>query len=98
MRLSGYNSNPQAPWYKILKQTMAYLYQHPHVPIMYSRKYDVEKPLPLLVNKGKVEVISPKVHSPIAYSDGDLAHDITLNCHLTTSTTHIYNGTIFDLG
>ena len=42
MRLTGYNSNPRRPCHRILKQTMAYLYHHPHIPIMYSRKEELE--------------------------------------------------------
>ena len=56
MRLTGYNSNPRRPCFTILQQTMAYLYHHPHIPIMYSRKQEIEKPLTLFMNKGQAEV------------------------------------------
>jgi len=36
MRLSGYMSAPKAPAFKALHWLMAYLYHHPHMPLMYS--------------------------------------------------------------
>ena len=67
---------------------MAYLYHHPHIPIMYARKIEIKKPLTLFVNKGKAEVLPPKetakppsqVPSPVSYSDSDLGRDIALHC------------------
>ena len=38
MRLSGYNSAPSLPCYTVLHHFMQYLFHHPYVPIMYSRK------------------------------------------------------------
>ena len=97
MRLTGYYLNPCEPCHNILKQTMAYLYHHPHIPIMFARKETIEKPLTLFVNKGEAELVPrPKAHSPVAFSDGDLGQDIALQRRSTTSTIHTYNGTIFD--
>ena len=46
MRLSGYNNYPSLETYKILHQSMCYLYHHPHVPIMFSRKHpNMETPI-----------------------------------------------------
>ena len=104
MRLSGYNSNPKELCFKIMNQTMAYLYHHSRIPIMYARKIEVEKPLTLFVNKGKAEIIPPKeteniqtkLPFPVSYSDANLGQDIALQRQSTTSTVHLYNGTIYD--
>ena len=55
MRLTGYNANPKEPCFEALHQTMCYLFHHPHIPIMYSRKYQLERPLELYVKDGKAE-------------------------------------------
>eukprot|EP00957_Ditylum_brightwellii_P093778 7140162-Ditylum_brightwellii.AAC.1 len=38
MRLSGYMAAPNKPIFDALHQCMAYLYHHPHKPIMYPKK------------------------------------------------------------
>ena len=52
--------------YLIKDMRMSHVYQ----PVMIRN---------LIVNKGKAEVLPSKVHSPVAYSDGDLGRNITLN-------------------
>lgn len=97
MRLSGYMSCPKLPAFEIIHQTMCYLYQHSHAPIMYPRtaststSLSMTEPFQCYFAKGDAEFIDHKTHLLVNYNDADLARDLQ-DRRSVTSTLHTLHG------
>eukprot|EP00957_Ditylum_brightwellii_P056981 4318416-Ditylum_brightwellii.AAC.1 len=78
MRLSGYMVAPNKPNFDALQQCMAYLYHHPHKPIMYPRKplNNLQPKLELHDGNGRAEYLKQYKSFTTMYSDTDLAREL----------------------
>ena len=93
MRLSGYMAAPNKPIFDALHQCMAYLYHHPHKPIMYPRKSlnHLQPKLELHFGNGKAEYLKQYKSFIDMYSDADLARELRER-RSTTSIALLTNG------
>eukprot|EP00957_Ditylum_brightwellii_P037783 2857525-Ditylum_brightwellii.AAC.1 len=75
MRLSGFMAVPDRPIFNAFELCMAFLYFHPHHPIMYPRKPLKEKPMTCCFGSGQAEYLTMYKSFFESYDDADLAHD-----------------------
>eukprot|EP00957_Ditylum_brightwellii_P018839 1415870-Ditylum_brightwellii.AAC.1 len=69
---------PNKPIFDVLHQCMAFLYHHPHKPIMYSKKpfHNLQPKLELHYGNGKAEYLKQYKSFITIYSDADLAREL----------------------
>eukprot|EP00957_Ditylum_brightwellii_P030892 2340920-Ditylum_brightwellii.AAC.2 len=93
MRLSGYMAAPNKSIFDAPTQCMAFLYHHPHRPIMYPRKsfHQFQPNLEIHFVNGKVEYFKKYNFFIALYSDADLAREFRER-RSTTSITLLTNG------
>eukprot|EP00957_Ditylum_brightwellii_P089935 6849237-Ditylum_brightwellii.AAC.1 len=93
MRLSGYMTALNKSIFDDLHQCMAYLYHHPHKPIMYSRKpfHNLQPKLEIHYGNSKAEYFKQYKSFIAMYSDADLARELRKR-RSTTSIVLFTNG------